>query len=101
MPSMLLRGVRSIDIESPNARRAADFYEKVWGLERIASANGSIYLRGSGAYHHILAIHGANGEARLRRVTFDAPDRDAVLALHAAVSEAAPECEQPHSLDQP
>ena len=101
MPSMLLRGVRSIDIETPDLARTAAFYESVWGLDRVAEQDGSCWLRGSGAYHHILAIHRASAAPGLRRVTFDAPDRDAVEMLHRAVSAAAGACEEPHALDRP
>jgi hypothetical protein len=36
-------------------------YTRVWNLKEIERKGGSIYFRGTGAYHHILAIHQAKG----------------------------------------
>lgn len=98
---MLLRGVRSIDITASAVGRAADFYTRVWNLDRVDERDGSVWLRGSGAYHHILAIHPAVGEPAIRRITFDAKDRSAVDALREKVAAAGVKCEPPHALAQP
>ena len=77
-----VRGVRSVEIEMSQPERAAEFYGKIWNLTEVAREDGSIWFRGTGAYHHILAIHPANGPAAMRRLTFDAANRDIVKALH-------------------
>jgi catechol 2,3-dioxygenase-like lactoylglutathione lyase family enzyme len=96
-----VRGVRSIEIEMSDPDRAADFYAKIWNLGEIEARNGSRYLRGTAAYHHILAIHPARHRAAVRRVVFDAADPEIVDRLHFDVSRAAERCEAPHPLDQP
>src|SRR4051794_22710091 len=98
---MLLRGVRSVEIETPSVSRTAEFYTRVWGLDLAASNGGSAYLRGSGIFHHVLAIHNAADAPSLRRVTFDAPDRAAVDALFHSVKNGGYACEKPHAVSQP
>jgi catechol 2,3-dioxygenase len=98
---MALRGIRSVEIEVSSVGRAADFYARVWGLDQVCTEQGSAYLRGSGRYHHILAIHQASDVPALRRVTFDAADSSAVDNLHDAVQRSGCPCEKPHALSQP
>jgi catechol-2,3-dioxygenase len=70
MKTPTVRGVRSIEIEMSDPERAADFYTRVWNLKEIERKGGSIYFRGTGAYHHILAIHQAKGP--FGRIVLDA-----------------------------
>ena len=98
---MGLRGVRSIEIEASSVSRATDFYCRVWGLDQVCTELGSTCLRGSGTYHHILAIHEASSGPALRRVTFDAGNAREVEALHDAVKRSGRPCEDPHALSQP
>jgi catechol 2,3-dioxygenase-like lactoylglutathione lyase family enzyme len=98
---LTVRGVRSVEIEMSDPDRAAEFYAKVWHLKEIDPVGGVRYLRGTGAYHHILAIRKANGTPSLRRITFDAADRATVDQLHRGVSAAATACEAPHEIDAP
>lgn len=98
---MLLRGVRSVEIDTPSVSRTAEFYTRVWGLDLVVGDGDSAYLRGSGPFHHILAIHKAPDAPSLRRVTFDAPDRAAVDALFNSVKSGGYACEKPHAVAQP
>src|SRR5215471_3988914 len=94
-----VRGVRSVEIEMNDPDRAAEFYAKVWHLKEIDKVGGVRYLRGTGAYHHILAIHKASGAPSLRRITFDAADRVTVDRLHRGVGAASTACQAPHEID--
>jgi len=96
-----VRGVRSVEIEMSDPDRAAEFYPKVLHLEEIDPVGGVRYLRGTSAYHHILAIHKANGAPSLRRITFDAADRVTVDRLHRGVVAASTAYEAPHEIDAP
>jgi catechol 2,3-dioxygenase len=96
-----VRGVRSVEIEMSQPERAAEFYGTVWNLTEVERENGSIWFRGTGPYHHILAIHPARNGAAVRRLTFDAADRDVVQALHKAVATSGCPCEAPHDIDAP
>jgi catechol 2,3-dioxygenase len=98
---MRVRGVRSIEIEMCDPDRAAEFYAAVWNLSEIDSVGAVRYLRATGAYHHVLAIHRAERKAHFRRVVFDAADRETVGRIHRAAVAAGRPCEAPHALDRP
>jgi catechol 2,3-dioxygenase len=50
-------------------------------VEPVAKADGALYLRGTGRFHHILVLRQA-ARAGMVRVVLDAADRAAVDALH-------------------
>ena len=81
-----ITGVRSIEIEQADPERAARFYTDVWNLSEVARSDGSIYLRGTGAAHHILAIHPARGPAGVRGIVLSARDKTCVDAIRARVA---------------
>jgi catechol 2,3-dioxygenase-like lactoylglutathione lyase family enzyme/predicted enzyme related to lactoylglutathione lyase len=93
--------VRSIEIEMSNPERAADFYSRVWNLTEIERRDGAIHFRGTGAHHHILAVHPAPNGFSIRRIVFDAAGRDIVQALHAKIAAAGCRTETPHELTSP
>ena len=95
-----VRGVRCVEIEMSDPERAARFYVDVWNLTEVDRAGPAIYLRGTCAYHHILAIHPSNGPAHIRRIVFDAADRGTVDTLHADVAGTRVVSEEPHALDR-
>src|SRR6516162_648112 len=75
-------GVRSVELGVRDLRQSADFYNKIWALEEVASDTGTIQFRATGAEHHVLTIHERKKPALLG-VHFAAPDRAAVDALCA------------------
>jgi catechol 2,3-dioxygenase len=99
--AVTVRGVRSVEIEMADPERAAEFYSRIWNLKEVGRHDGSIYFRGTGAYHHILAIHPARNGYALRRLVFNAANRDIVQALHHAVTAAGCTSEAPHPLASP
>jgi catechol 2,3-dioxygenase len=99
--AMTVRGVRSVEIEMADPERAAEFYRRIWNLREVARHDGSIYFRGTGAHHHILAIHPARNGYALRRLVFNAANKDVVQALHRAVTTAGCTSEAPHALAGP
>ena len=96
-----VRGVRSVEIEMSEPARAAEFYSKTWNLAEVARSNGSYWFRGTGAYHHILAIHPATKGAAIRRLTYAAANKDILQALHAKVAASGCTTEAPHALAAP
>jgi len=96
-----VRGVRSVDIEMNDPARAAEFYAQTWNLAEVDRKGDSVWFRGTGPYHHIMAIHRARGPAALRRMTFDAADRDIVNELHKKVAHSGCVAEAPHEIDAP
>ena len=96
-----VRGVRSVEIELADPIRAAEFYTRIWQLTEVERVGDSVYLRGTGRYHHILAIHKARIGPAVRRVVYDAAGKDCVDRLHRQVRAIAPECEDPAELRRP
>lgn len=94
-------GLRGVDLGVPDVAAHARFYTGVWGLAVVAERGGSVYLRGSGPYHHILALHPREQPALLC-INLEAADRAGVDALHARVSAAgAREVDAPAPVAEP
>ena len=92
---LAITGVRKVEMEHADPARAAKFYTDVWNLDEVARADGSIYFRGTGAAHHILAIHPSNGPARVREIALNARDKFTVDALHARAKAAGFAVDEP------
>ncbi len=93
--------VRCVEIDLADPARAAEFYSNVWNLKEIGRENGSIYFRGTGPCHHVLAIHHRPAGPAIRRIVFNAKDKAAVDALCQQVCARAPTCEDPKALTSP
>ena len=94
-------GLRGVDLGVRDVAAHARFYTDVWRLAVAAERGGSVYLRGSGAYCHILALH-PRSEPALLCVNLAAADRNAVDRLHARVTAAgAPRVAAPAPLGEP
>jgi len=96
-----ITGLRGVDLGVRDVAAQVRFYTDVWRLAVVAERNGSVYLRGSGAYCHILALH-PRGEPALLCVNLAAADRNAVDRLHARVTAAgAPQVGPAAPIDGP
>ena len=93
-------GVRSVAIDVCTLDEAAAFYSSVWNLTPVEAPGAARYFRGTSAHHHILSLHRASRPA-IRRVVFEAADRDAVDALHAQVTACGAQAEAPRAWDAP
>jgi catechol 2,3-dioxygenase-like lactoylglutathione lyase family enzyme len=101
LPSGDVSGLRGVDLGVRDVAAHARFYTDVWRLAVVAERNGSVYLRGSGAYCHILALH-PRGEPALLCINLAAADRNAVDRLHARVTAAgAPQAAAPAPIAEP
>ena len=69
MKSPWVQALRSVAFDVPDLAAAERFYTQVWQLDVAASDVGVLYLRGSGADHHLLALHERPGVPRIRQVT--------------------------------
>src|SRR5271156_6458532 len=87
MSPSLIRGVRSVELVASNLDEAARFYENVWQLALVERRNNAHYFRGTGGYHHVLALHGG-AQPAVVRIVFDVADRAGVDALHQQISAA-------------
>jgi catechol 2,3-dioxygenase len=81
MSSPLIGALRSVALEVPDLARAEQFYTEVWHLRVAARTADALYLRGSGADHHLLALHAGGEQPRLRKVTLRARSADALRAI--------------------
>lgn len=76
----LISALRSVEFGLPDVAAAEDFFVRTWHLTVAARVGQSVYLRGTGADHHLLALHpGAAPE--LRSVTFRAASAAALDEL--------------------
>lgn len=74
---MRITHLRGVELTDPAPEDVAGFYEQVWGLRRIPAAGDSVYLRGTGPEHHILAIH-PGSQTTVRGYRLGLADRAAV-----------------------
>ncbi len=88
MKSPWIAALRSVALNVPDLAAAEDFYTRVWRLALASRGDGVVYLRGSGADHHLLALHAAAGTPTIRQVTLRARS-DAALADIARATLAA------------
>ena len=82
MPRFPVTALRSVDLGTPNTELSERFYCETWGLEPVARADGVVYLRATGADHHVVALYQAE-RPELRAVTFrtaSADDFDAIAS---------------------
>lgn len=76
--SSRVSALRSVALTVPDLALAEQFYTQTWHLDVAARTTDALYLRGTGADHHLLALHQATGPARIRNVTFRARHRGAL-----------------------
>lgn len=83
--SSRVSALRSVALNVPDLALAETFYTQVWHLDVVSKTADAIYFRATGADHHVLALHQAEGPAHIRNVTLRARDR---LALDAVAQSA-------------
>jgi len=95
-----VNGVRSVAVDVCALDTAGEFYSSVWNLDLVEAAGDARYFRGTGPHHHVLSLHPARRPA-IRRIVFEAADRDAVAALYAQVRASGAQTEAPHEWTAP
>lgn len=48
--------LRAVTLGVTDVARSADFYGRIWGLTPVQEREGAVFLRGTGADHHILVL---------------------------------------------
>jgi catechol 2,3-dioxygenase len=95
-----VRAFRSVDLGFADPDKALRFFTAAWN-RAPAGGGGAHYLRGTGAFHHIVTLRHAPQPALIRMV-LDAADRATVDALHAQVlAHGLKTVETPTPLRQP
>ena len=95
-----LTGLRSVELGVVDVPASVRFYTEVWGLAPVARTEQAVYLRGTAAHHHVLAIH-RRPNAELLGITFAAKGRGDVEALHAAVKRSGVAGDAPITIAEP
>lgn len=80
--------LRSVALNVPDLAFAEQFFTSIWHLEVVAKNDQSIYFRGTGADHHLLALHQADGPAKIRCITLRARELAALDAVTTAAVQA-------------
>jgi catechol-2,3-dioxygenase len=101
MASANVSAVRSVTLGVQDLRASVKFYSEIWGLSPTLERPGAVYLRGTGPYHHLLALV-AHDRPQVLGLDLLADSRDAVGALHGSVAgSAAANVRAPGTLDRP
>jgi catechol-2,3-dioxygenase len=69
--------LRSVEIGLPDVSDAENFYVDTWNLAVAGRQGGSVYLRGTGADHHLLSLHHRKAP-ELLMITFRASSAEAL-----------------------
>jgi catechol 2,3-dioxygenase len=100
--SSLVSALRSVALNVPDLVLAEDFFTRIWGLSVVARQDQALYLRATGADHHVLALHQRAGAAQIRHVTLRARSRQALdLVAVAAVAAGGRVLSAPGPLQEP
>ncbi|MET3619947.1 VOC family protein [Burkholderia ambifaria] len=86
MKQPLVTALRGIAIGVPDLALAEQFYTETWRLAVVARTVDAVYLRGTGAAHHILALHRSE-QPDVRSVDFSVASIDALHALAQVIPE--------------
>ena len=101
MSGFPVTSLRSVELLVPDLVLAERFYTASWGLAVAAREPGRIWLRATGADHHVLDLRQAP-QAAIRAVTFRAADAAALdRVLRAAEAAGATLLAPPAALDEP
>jgi len=83
--SSIVSALRSVALNVPDLEFAEDFFTKTWQLSVVEKFSGAIYLRGTGADHHVLSLHEVPGPAKIRFVTLRARSIQALQDVSKSV----------------
>lgn len=78
--SFLVSALRSVEFGVPDLPAAEDFFVNTWHLTVAARQGGAVYLRGTGANHHLLALR-PSAVPVLNSVTFRATTAQALSQI--------------------
>jgi catechol 2,3-dioxygenase len=101
MPASPAGQLRSIAIGVTDLEAAESFYTGTWHLQTVARSGDAVYLRGAGAFHHILSLHRSD-RPDVRNVTFSVASRADLDAIAARTAGAGGRVlAGPQPLDEP
>ena len=86
MTAPLVNALRSVEIGVPDVAAAEKFYTDTWLLTVAARSATTVYLRGTGAAHHLLSLT-QSAQPELLAVTLNSPSRQQIDALAQVVPD--------------
>lgn len=86
MPQSLITGLRSVELGVHDLAAHEKFYTEAWQLSVAARVAGTVYLRGTGASHHIIALT-PRPRTELLAVTLSAAPTTDLAALAARIGQ--------------
>ncbi|PHP66374.1 glyoxalase [Zhengella mangrovi] len=93
--------LRGIAMRAPGMAETADFYEAIWGLKRVPSNDGTVYLRGTGPEPYIYSLTDG-ADFGIEYIHFGMSSRARLEALYDHLSKAgAPLIDEPTELTTP
>ena len=87
MEAGTVTAIRSVSLGVPDLDESVRFFTETWGLRETTRADGVVYLRGTGEYHHILALR-ASGREEVISADFLADTKKDVDIIHGQVAGA-------------
>jgi len=84
MPTQVT-ALESVTLGTPDLRAAKTFYEDTWALDPVLETETSVFLRGTGAFHHIVRLVSSD-RAEIVSVSLSAETKDNVDSLHEYLS---------------
>jgi catechol-2,3-dioxygenase len=85
MSSPWIAALRSVALNVPDLGKAEDFYTRVWHLTVVERTDDALYLRGTGADHHLLSLHASSSDMpQIRHVTLRARTVEALETIAQA-----------------
>lgn len=101
MTTPLVNALRSVEIGVPEVAAAEAFYVNTWHLSVAARTASTVYLRGTGAAHHLLSIT-QTPQSELLAVTLNSAARADVDALAQSVpAHGGAILRAPGAMDEP
>jgi len=88
MSSPWIAALRSVALNVPDLAQAEAFYTGTWRLRVVARTEDTLYLAGSGADHHLLALRQDGGPLAIRHVTLRARSAEALTEIARAAVAA-------------
>ncbi len=88
MKSPWIESLRSVALNVPDLAQAEAFYTRVWHLKVVSRSMDAVFLRGTGADHHLLSLHPGSATAQVRRVTLRARSAEALHLIAQATLRA-------------
>lgn len=97
---MTINRLRAVALGGPGLPAQESLLSEGWGLIPTAHQDGVAYLRGTGAEHHIVALHERPARG-IVSVDFAADDRTAIDALHRRLAAKGVRVTAPAALATP